>query len=259
MRSSLQRVVAGFLDRRERGSRLLGMLVEEVQGDAGLDVDQRDVVGEHVVQLLRETQPLLARRPLPCFTGQALLLGPLLLAHPHDLGHGEHEQKPSGDEHEVEPAQAVGGTRVDRLRDEKRHVPEAREHPRRLSSQLHPVVEGHDDAEEDRPIRIAVRDVDGGRGGRRDDGRQGEAVAHGEGGRSDQQQDDGEHVETVAIRLVVRGADRADDLEHSDPERGEQHRGVRGRLHACHGRAGPLPTRHPLDVPRAALSGVRAG
>ena len=50
-----QRVVARFLDRRERWSRLIGMLVEEMQGDAGLDVDQRDVVREHVVQLLSET------------------------------------------------------------------------------------------------------------------------------------------------------------------------------------------------------------
>ena len=42
------------------GSRLLGLLVDQVQGDAGLHVDQRDVVGEHVVQLLGQQQPLLA-------------------------------------------------------------------------------------------------------------------------------------------------------------------------------------------------------
>ncbi len=61
------------------------MLVEEVQRDARLHVDEGDVVREHVVQLLRELQPLLARLALARFMGEALLLGALLASHPHHL------------------------------------------------------------------------------------------------------------------------------------------------------------------------------
>ena len=153
MRSSPKRVVARLLDGRERRARLLGLLVEEVQGDAGLHVDERDVVGEHVVQLLRELQALLARLALARFLGEALLLGALLASHPHHLGDGEHEQQPSGDEREVQPPDAVRGAGIDHLCDEERDVPHAREDPRLAPTQLHPVVERDDDAQEDRAVR----------------------------------------------------------------------------------------------------------
>jgi hypothetical protein len=39
------------------------MLIEEMQGDAGLDVDQRDVVSEHVVELPRDAKTLLPHTP----------------------------------------------------------------------------------------------------------------------------------------------------------------------------------------------------
>ena len=80
-----QGVVARMLDGREGRARLVGMLVEEVQRDARLHVDEGDVVREHVVQLLRELQPLLARLALARFLGEALLLGALLASHPHHL------------------------------------------------------------------------------------------------------------------------------------------------------------------------------
>ena len=63
-RSSCERLVAGVLDGGEGRAGLLGLLVEQVEGDAGLHVDQRDVVGEHVVQLLGQREALLVTAPL---------------------------------------------------------------------------------------------------------------------------------------------------------------------------------------------------
>jgi hypothetical protein len=70
-----QRLGARGLDRGERLPRLLRAVVHEVQADAGLDIDQRQVVPEHVVQLAGDAQPFLGR--LPAF---------LLLAGPGPLG-----------------------------------------------------------------------------------------------------------------------------------------------------------------------------
>ena len=64
VRSSLEGVVAGLLDGGQRRAGLLGLLVEQVQRHAGLHVDQRDVVGQHVVQLLGQREALLAH-PAP--------------------------------------------------------------------------------------------------------------------------------------------------------------------------------------------------
>ena len=115
---------------------------------------------------------------------------------------------------------------IDRLCDEERDVPHAREHPRLAPTQLHPVVERDDDAEEDRAVRIAERDVDGGGGDRRDDRCERPAIANGQRGRPDEEEDDGERVDPLAIGLVVRRPERADDLEHADRER-RQHDGTR--------------------------------
>ena len=45
-----ERLGAGLLDRVERDPGLVGLAAHEVQTDAGPDVDQREVVAEHVVQ-----------------------------------------------------------------------------------------------------------------------------------------------------------------------------------------------------------------
>ena len=98
-----QRLAAGLLDVGERRAGLLGLVVDQVQGHAGLHVDQRDVVGEHVVQLLGELQPLLARAALAL-----LLLGARPFASTasrrdaDQLGDGEHDEQPTGDERQLE-------------------------------------------------------------------------------------------------------------------------------------------------------------
>ena len=58
----------------------------QVQGDAGLHVDQRDVVGQHVVQLLGQHQPLLADASTLLVLGHPLPLGGLRPADADELG-----------------------------------------------------------------------------------------------------------------------------------------------------------------------------
>jgi hypothetical protein len=78
------------------------MLVEEMQSDAGLDVDQGDVVGQDVVEILRQRQAL---RVPPALL--VLLLGPGPLggirpADAHQLRHGQHAHQPAPDQREVQ-------------------------------------------------------------------------------------------------------------------------------------------------------------
>ena len=60
-RSSVERAARGRRDRLERSACLLGSLVEDVGADAGLDGDHRHRVGDDVVQLLGDAQPLLGQ------------------------------------------------------------------------------------------------------------------------------------------------------------------------------------------------------
>ncbi len=48
----------------------LGLVLQQVEGDAGLHADQRQVVGEHVVQLLGHAQPLVAGLAPPLLLGR---------------------------------------------------------------------------------------------------------------------------------------------------------------------------------------------
>jgi hypothetical protein len=50
-------------DRGEPGPQRLGHLGDPVRGGLGLDGDERQVVGQHVVQLPRDAGPLLQHRP----------------------------------------------------------------------------------------------------------------------------------------------------------------------------------------------------
>src|SRR6266536_1944684 len=54
----VQRLGAGLLDRQQRPARPFRLLVEQVRGDAGLYVDDRDGVGDGVVYLARDPQAL---------------------------------------------------------------------------------------------------------------------------------------------------------------------------------------------------------
>ena len=56
-----ERVLARVLDRAQRGTGLLRQLVAEVERDAGLHVDERDVVRDDIVEVTRDPEPLVAR------------------------------------------------------------------------------------------------------------------------------------------------------------------------------------------------------
>jgi hypothetical protein len=56
--------VAGGLDRRERPFSVAGLALDQVLGDAGLNVDRRQGVCDDVVQLARDPQSLLPGAPL---------------------------------------------------------------------------------------------------------------------------------------------------------------------------------------------------
>ena len=88
-----QCVVGGLLDGLQGAAGLARLLVHQVQGHAGLDVDQGDVVGEHVVQLAGDAHALLAGPPLRLL-GPGPLGGQAALA-PGDghVGHDEDEQQ----------------------------------------------------------------------------------------------------------------------------------------------------------------------
>jgi hypothetical protein len=58
-----QQLAARPLDRGERRPRLLGVIVHQVQRNAGLHVDQADVMAERVVQVASDAQPLIAAAP----------------------------------------------------------------------------------------------------------------------------------------------------------------------------------------------------
>jgi hypothetical protein len=88
-----QGVVGGLLDGRKGAAGLARLLVHQVQGHAGLDVDQGDVVGEHVVQLAGDAHALLAGPP-PVLLGPGPLGGQAALAAGHGhLGHGQDQQQ----------------------------------------------------------------------------------------------------------------------------------------------------------------------
>jgi len=101
-----ERILAGLLDRRQRRARLLGTFVHQFEGDAGLDVDHRDAVGQDVVQLSGDVQALLARSPARGLELGAPGLGGLASSHPtqlaavaDQLGDGAQREQPRGDAH----------------------------------------------------------------------------------------------------------------------------------------------------------------
>ena len=165
----VERVAAGLLDVGQRRPGLLGLLVEQVQGHAGLHVDQRDVVGQHVVQLLGQPQPLLAE-PAPLLVlGGLGQLGRPLPADADQLRDGQHDDQPPGDQRQVHGGRAgpvVGSTTV---ADDEAAVAGRGQQPRRPAmAGLHGAEQRDDDADEDRAVRVAEPDVDvGGADGHR--------------------------------------------------------------------------------------------
>lgn len=66
------RVAAGVLDRLQRVTGVRGIPVEQLSGGGGLDVDRRERMGHHVVQIARDAQPLLLGAALGLLLARAL-------------------------------------------------------------------------------------------------------------------------------------------------------------------------------------------
>ena len=241
---------------------LLGVGAAQVQRDRRLHVDQGHVVGDDVVQVLRDPQAVLPRPP-PALLGQRPAVGERpLAADPGDLGEGEHEQAPGqrGRRRAPRPPQ-VG---VERDGDGV-----GEEHPARDEPRDQPVPgedrrdERDHEGDHDRPVRVAQHQV--GRGHRADrdghgrhPGARHRRERHGPG----EQQDDGEEVERAPVGLGPRGAQAAQDLHD-----GEQHGQGDPRRTAGTGRPGTAPRwaepgiRRPVPWPPAFADrcGRRAG
>jgi hypothetical protein len=102
-----QGLFAHVVDRRQRAASPFGLAVHQVQRGVRLDIDDRDVVRYHVVQLPGDCQALLARSPAGRFlTASRHRLGPLP-AEPQPLGHPEQPQQ-SGRAAKVIAAALVG-------------------------------------------------------------------------------------------------------------------------------------------------------
>jgi hypothetical protein len=89
-----ERLLARLVDGLEGGARLLGPLVQQVQRHPRLHVDERDVVGQHVVQLPGDEQALLARATKGLLPRHVGPLGTPLEAAARDLAGGADQRQP---------------------------------------------------------------------------------------------------------------------------------------------------------------------
>lgn len=212
-----------LLDRGQRGAGLLRMVVQQVQRGGRLHVDQRDVVGQHVVQLLGHGQPFLAGLPSGLLAFHPPALGQALAAHPVPLGDGQREQQVRRDRGVVEEPRPVRDEpgRVDDHEQEER----PRRRPRRPAVPVPHRAEDHNDrAEENRPVREVEQHVDRGRGERDDQRGDRGAAAQRDGARPDQQQRAAppgqRHPPEVRVaQLPGLGAERQEHLGDPDDDR----------------------------------------
>jgi hypothetical protein len=89
-----ERLLARLVDGLKGGAGLLGPLVQQVQRHPRLHVDERDVVGQHVVQLPGDEQALLARATKGLFPRHMGPLGTPLEADTRDLAGGADQRQP---------------------------------------------------------------------------------------------------------------------------------------------------------------------
>ncbi len=246
-------LLAGRLDGGERRTGLLGVRVEQRQAHAGLHVDHGDAVGQYVVQLAGDPQPLLVH-PAP-FGGLPLgpVPGPLLPSYADHLGGGEYGDRPGGDTALGPPRRrAVAGRgqpAVQPVPDEQMAGPQG---SHRAPGGV--AVSGDDggeagqgDADEDGAVRVSAGEV-----GQRD---RADAVEDGhripvpqdQQGRPEEQQEPSERADRLPVGLEVVDPSGGRLREHGHEERGPpgQPPGARA-LRPVH----PPPLRHAATLDR---------
>jgi hypothetical protein len=236
-----QRVAAGVADDGQRRAGLLGVLVQQVEGHPRLDGDEGDVVGQHVVELLGDAQPLLAGLAAGLLGPDGLGLRGLLAAAADQLDPGGQGHQPGADAGDGAP---VGEALVaDGGRD-----PAGDDPPGHQAGPCHPAVSPHDgvdvgdqQGQEHRPAGVVGQPV--GHGGHE----RGHQAGHRPSGAQQQrrrprhQQQDRPPVERPDPGLVPgghrhhrhlheRARGRGCDQPHPPGQPGAQRRGaVRGR------------------------------
>ena len=216
MRSSWSASLLAVLMLLNAPARLGGILVDQVQADAGLHVHERDVVREYVVQFLGQFEPLLAGASLRLFGPRSLDIGELRSADPDEFGDGEDHAKPPSHKCDVQDAR-TRGTRVDIRGGDEGAVGEGSSDQDLATRRgLHGEEERHGDAEEYRSIRIAACDVHVDRSTRHGHGDQRLTLCPEKRDRTEKNQRNCKDIEGIAIDLFVRGAERSDDLKDAD-------------------------------------------
>jgi hypothetical protein len=219
-----QQVAARLLDRGERGSGLLRVVVHQVERHPGLHVDERDVVAEHVVQVARDPQPFLAAA-----AAFGLLRRGLRLLAPFAPGPPQLHRRDVGGEPRQPPRRARDGEVRSRVAQDVHHQGAGERDggdrvPRAPVAAADGGAERDDRGERHRPERVAGREVDQEHPG--DPGEHDGRVppAEDQRGGSGQQQQPAEHVEVAQAGAELLGERRADEGEHGDGD-GEHHGG----------------------------------
>ena len=155
-----QGVAARGLDVGERHPRLLRLVVDEVQGHRRLDVDQRDVVGQHVVEVLGDREPPGLESRRLGLLGLTLASRGLVTSDADEFGCREDDAHPSGDEEQ----RAVPDPVRERIDEGGDDVPDVPDHGDRGDVTSPPGLDGEEEGDhgtqEHRSVRVPGTDVD---------------------------------------------------------------------------------------------------
>ena len=250
-------------DGGEGGPGLLGVRVEERQTHAGLDVDHRDAVGEDVVQLTGDPQPLLVGPPAGGLRPLGPVPGPLLTADPDQLRQCHDGHHPGRDDGLLRPrGRTVSGRRqpaVQPVGHQQVPCPEQSDRgPGRTAvTGHHSAGTTHGDGQEDRPVGVAGDEVHQGDGGRpvRDRHRmppppeQQTAPRH--------QQDHGEDVQTDPVTPAGVGREARTEQDDGGHQQGDRHGHRPSHAPSPRWYRPGGPCRHHGGPPHAGEAGVR--
>jgi hypothetical protein len=179
-----------------------------------LDIDQRDVVGNHIVQIVGDAHPFLAGAPP---FRLCIRVGDLSRAFPADaysLSDGEDEQQPRSAAR-VSAERVLGVPAAEQIADDVGRVAGRCSDERRTSiSGSHGCEQGDEEAEEDRPRGVIEKEID--QRDRHDTGKRTDlaAAAEGKERRTGEQEHDAEPIDVVPLGLVMGCEDRSDDLRY---------------------------------------------
>ena len=149
-----QGLPADLVDGGQGGAGPVRLAVHQVQRGVGLDVDDRDVVRHHVVQVPRDPHPFLAGPAAQLLLTALLERSRPLAPGPDDLGDGQQEQQQDRQPHR-EPGAGVAGAADQPGRPYRCDVADDQGCDRRRPLPgLHRGEEGHDQREPDQ-VRLA--------------------------------------------------------------------------------------------------------